>query len=60
MECYDEIRFRRSVDEALQVVARVLGANRNPVIPSDTHHTYEDKVGINCGAYAYCRVHITQ
>jgi len=38
--------MREAVSNAMDTVRRVLGAARNPVVPSDAAHTYDDKYAL--------------
>ena len=40
---FDEYRFKRQVDKALDRVKTTLDVNRNPQYPADVNHTYNDK-----------------
>lgn len=40
---FDDFRFRTRVDKALDSVRRVLDTTRNPELPADVQHTYDDK-----------------
>lgn len=43
MQPYDETSFKERVQRALEVTRRVLDVNKNPKIPSEVFHQYEDK-----------------
>lgn len=48
---FDENRFKRQVDAALQRIKTVLENTRNPQYPADVAHRYDDKVSptsVNC------------
>ncbi len=43
MKRFDESQFRAQVDKALEKVRTILDNTRNPQLPSDVPHLYEDK-----------------
>ena len=43
---FNEYQFKSSVAKALKSVESILEATRNPVLPEDTEHTYEDKYAL--------------
>ena len=43
MSNYQLQRLEKKVRDALESVSKVLGTNRNPVLPSDCPHQYQDK-----------------
>ncbi|MCS6901257.1 MAG: hypothetical protein RMJ98_16530, partial [Myxococcales bacterium] len=43
MERYEEARFRRNIDAALQSIRTILDHTKNPCYPEDVPHRYEDK-----------------
>ena len=40
---FDERRFNKQIEKALEEVKKVLDANRTPKLPADVPHRYEDK-----------------
>ena len=43
---FNEYQFKSSVAKALESVESILETTRNPVLPEDTEHTYEDKYAL--------------
>lgn len=46
LQYFDESRFRRQVDSALQRIRTVLDITRAPQYPADVPHAYDDKYGL--------------
>lgn len=46
LQAFDESRFRRQVDAALQRIRTVLDITRSPQYPADVPHAYDDKYGL--------------
>src|SRR5690348_1739344 len=46
LQYFDEGRFRRQVDSALQRIRTVLDITRAPQYPADVPHAYDDKYGL--------------
>jgi len=46
MDNFSEYQFKRSVAKALESVESILDTTRNPVLPEDAEHTYEDKYAL--------------
>jgi hypothetical protein len=40
---FDEARFKQKLDKALQVIETVLENTRQPTLPADVSHSYDDK-----------------
>jgi hypothetical protein len=47
MQSFEEQRFRRQVDTALQRVRTILDNTRAPQYPADVAHSYDDKYGLS-------------
>ena len=44
---YNAYRFESQVDKALKSVKSVLDKTRNPQLPSNVHHSYDDKYALS-------------